>query len=773
MLCVFPFHAGDVKLLANLLTWIRQLGTPKNHSTLLMADAGVDWNEVLKLKQLASESFTSVAVIANLTSVVGWPQGPNDLFLNAAVYAQFHNVGAWLFMETDAVPLRASWLDDLTAEYERLKTLFMGHIYAVSQPNLPAKCMSGVAVYPVNTRSLLDAHISPGMGVGFDVAMTPTVLKHGAHTELIQHFWGQPNLPPTFVSSKSGAPSNAFTLEMISPHARIFHRNKDGTLIKLLRERMGLRVPGTSQMPTRKTVTVRRTAALGDVLSATCVAQRLCEAGYRVRFQAHPSTHCILRRIPCIAEVSEPYDPVDINLDGAYEGDPMRRSKHFVQMFYDRAGKQFRGVDFSRPTNYAPRMILEDHERQAALNYFKPFPKPWIVICPRSHSWANRTVPDSTWVAVAQALPGTKFWSALHPAPTGIVDLNTRHFDKVIQYLAAADLLVTVDTGPMHVAAALGTPVVAIQQASSPELHLSDQKDFVMVSPPLNCLNCQIDLCPINPHMPPCQFISPQIIADAANLRLQATQGDGISAVICIYKPDVNKLNRCLRDVLPQVDEIVVVSDKAGFVPKLAMQHPKIRYIRLNQHDVGYGRKANYGFRHTNHRWVLLLNDDVYLAPDAVKLLKAQMAHDVGMVAHLLLYPDGTIQHGGTYRNPGDPGWGHLDHRARESRIKEPVEIENVCGASVLVRREAFYQAGGFDADFFLYCEDNALCLAVRQAGWKIRYTPHARGIHEESQSTSVTQGIHQIMLESQRIFTEKWGWYFTLNKNNRMGVFE
>ena len=42
----------------------------------------------------------------------------------------------------------------------------------------------------------------------------------------------------------------------------------------------------------------------------------------------------------------------------------------------------------------------------------------------------------------------------------------------------------------------------------------------------------------------------------------------------------------------------------------------------------------------------------------------------------------------------------------------------------MLVRREAYEQAGGFDERFFLFSEETDWCSRIRAAGWEIRHLP-------------------------------------------------
>jgi GT2 family glycosyltransferase len=520
-------------------------------------------------------------------------------------------------------------------------------------------------------------------------------------------------------------------------------------------------------------IVVRRMMALGDVLAATCVARKLAEIGYDVIFQSVPAAHCVLKQSPyvhaCETDIRQP----NIDLDGVYERDPNRTTKHFYDMFTDAANQQLAHTSVQLPkTNLAPKLITGN--ANAERDFLNQYPRPWVMICPKSDNWPHRTVPNDIWNETAAQMHGTCFWLGRHPA-TGlsIVNLHVTGYEQVMLYISCADLLVTVDTGPMHVAAALNIPTVVVNQSSFAECHLSDQQDFITVKTDLVCLNCQQDRCPIDPNKPPCQDVPPELISRAVNLRAKASVGNGVSAVIPVYRPDPNRLNRCLEAVLDQVDEVIVTVEKDGVVPSSMKVSPKIRVVVKQESGIGFGRNVNFGARHANHKWLLILNDDCFLDPTAVEKLKECATEGVGIVGHLLFYEDGTVQHGGKYREPGAKGWGHIDYRSRTPTIKEPVEMENVCGASILVRRKAFYEAGGFDDQIFAYCDDDDLCMKVRQAGWKVMYTPHAKGIHQEHQSMGHNPNIPNVIKESCRIFEAKWGWWFWLNRDNNLGKFQ
>jgi len=778
----FPFWANDAAKLIDLLLWIKQLGGCKGHSALLIADAGVDYKKALEVKQAALRSFDRCEIVTTEETCIGWPYGPNQLFLTALAH-DLPQGGPWLWMETDCVPMHRDWLTIIEAELGNAPAIC--RFYPCDQPPFPPLMASGIAAFnkgPHMAR-IREATFN-SQWQAFDVSINQIMLDVAKNTTRIQHLWGEnKDAPPTFDDSVMPRPRGFMTTNQIEGGVVLFHRNKDGSLIKKLRQQMNIALPvtravapATPALPRPKLI-VRRSGALGDVLAASCVVTKLEAQGYEVEYQAHASTHCMLRRMPHIRQYSEPNGPCDINLDGAYESDPNRRVKHFAEMFIDSANRQLRSTKIPAPTNFAPRMEMADGDYDLAFGVMSKHPRPWTVIVPRSNNWPTRTVPDHIWQAAASKIVGTKFWLGNHgSAPWGIVDLNCRHFDHAIAYLGVADVVVGPDTGPIHVAAALGTPVVAIQQQHSTELSLSNQRDFEMISPHLSCLNCCTAICPINSHTPPCQNISNDLIASTVNAKLHHCTTEDVSVVIVIHKPTAERLNRCLSHVLHQVQEVVICHDSASFVPRGVTDSPKIRFVKANGHDLGYGKKANVGARHTNGKYILMLNDDCFLAPNAVeKLLETiRIDESIGMVGHLLRYPNGEIQHAGMFRATDGVGFGHLDLKAREGRIKEPTEVEAVTGASILLRRKAYFDINGHDEDYWLYAEDTDACMAMRQNGWKIYYTPHAEAIHEEHASSSLRPEVHLAMQKSNQHFGNKWRFYWEVNRGNQgLGVFQ
>ena len=60
----------------------------------------------------------------------------------------------------------------------------------------------------------------------------------------------------------------------------------------------------------------------------------------------------------------------------------------------------------------------------------------------------------------------------------------------------------------------------------------------------------------------------------------------------------------------------------------------------------------------------------------------------------------------------------------KERDYSEPIEVDSVIGACMMVRREALDQVGLLDEDYFLFLEETDWCYRMKRAGWKIYHVP-------------------------------------------------
>lgn len=246
MLAAFPFHSGDVHLLADLLTWIGDLGGCKSHDALMVADADVQWSSVLALRELAAKSFDRVHLTTNGAHVAGWIPGSNSLWLAAAKWAQDHRRPFW-FCEPDCIPLKPDWLTALESGWRAAGSPpYFGALVTHRIKTLPSPYLEGCAIYHADTFTAIATTFD--VNRSWTLACASVTVPAAVNTPLVQHFWGEKDLPPTFALAKDpGSPVNTFTLADVRTDCAVFHRNKDGTLVQALRRRFN--IPARSIRP--------------------------------------------------------------------------------------------------------------------------------------------------------------------------------------------------------------------------------------------------------------------------------------------------------------------------------------------------------------------------------------------------------------------------------------------------------------------------------------------------------------------------------------------
>ncbi|MGI8586784.1 MAG: glycosyltransferase family 2 protein [Chloroflexia bacterium] len=217
-----------------------------------------------------------------------------------------------------------------------------------------------------------------------------------------------------------------------------------------------------------------------------------------------------------------------------------------------------------------------------------------------------------------------------------------------------------------------------------------------------------------------------------------------------------------LTDEAQSATEIIVVDNASadGTADWLRRERPGVRLV-ANRENLGFGRGNNAGLEIARGERILLLNPDTVVEPGAIEMLLAFMeAHPAaGMAAPRLLYADDRLQRN-AFRFPGLAqvflDLFPLHARLLESRVNgrylgeghaAPFEIDHPLGAAMMIRREVYEQAGGFDPVFFMYAEEVDWCWRIRSAGWEIWQVPTARIVHLAGQSTRQVVGPMYIEL--------------------------
>jgi GT2 family glycosyltransferase len=217
-----------------------------------------------------------------------------------------------------------------------------------------------------------------------------------------------------------------------------------------------------------------------------------------------------------------------------------------------------------------------------------------------------------------------------------------------------------------------------------------------------------------------------------------------VTAVIVHYEtPDL--LARCLKALAASqgvaVRAIVIDNASSGFDAEAVRRAMPGATVIQNRKNVGFAVASNQGLRIATGRHFLLLNPDAIVEPDTLAKMAAYLdgRPDVGCATARLVRPDGTLDHAcrRSFPTPSTSFYRMTmlsklfprSHRFGRYNLTylnehEEAEIDSPCGAFMLVRRAVVEHVGLLDETYFMYGEDLDWAYRMKQAGWRVMYTP-------------------------------------------------
>ena len=188
--------------------------------------------------------------------------------------------------------------------------------------------------------------------------------------------------------------------------------------------------------------------------------------------------------------------------------------------------------------------------------------------------------------------------------------------------------------------------------------------------------------------------------------------------------------------------EIYVVDNNStdGSQAEVKKRFPEVKLIE-NETNTGFAHANNQALSIMHGRFAVLLNSDAVLKENSVKRLLAFMATtpSAGIAGVQLLNDDGSRQNSidnfpsteteifnksilrlffpGKYPN-------------KNMSYKNPIEVDSVIGACMMVRKEAMAEVGIFDEDYFIFLEETDWCFRMYKKGWKVYHVPDAEVFH-------------------------------------------
>lgn len=206
-------------------------------------------------------------------------------------------------------------------------------------------------------------------------------------------------------------------------------------------------------------------------------------------------------------------------------------------------------------------------------------------------------------------------------------------------------------------------------------------------------------------------------------------------AVIIVSYNCREALRQCLRS-LPAVRTVVIDNASADDTVAMLADFPAITTI-ANRTNLGFAAACNQGITATTEPFILLLNPDTDHPPIA-ELAACLTAHpEVGACGPRILNPGGTPQVS-CRRFPTLPRMALAELGLRQFYyVTTPdLDVDQLMGSCLMLRRAALDKVGLLDERFFVYFEEVDLCLRLHRGGWRVCYLHGATVNHTGGQSS-------------------------------------
>lgn len=260
-------------------------------------------------------------------------------------------------------------------------------------------------------------------------------------------------------------------------------------------------------------------------------------------------------------------------------------------------------------------------------------------------------------------------------------------------------------------------------------------------------------------HLTKCGFKNFEIKSTRAfetifEIKYEILSEDKISILIP-NKDHVEDLKRCMESIKSRSTysnyEIIIIEnnskEQATFDYYKTLEEQENIKLVTYQGEFNYSRINNFGAKHADGKYLLLLNNDTQVI--TMNWLEAMLMYaqreDVGAVGAKLYYQDMTIQHAGiviglgAHRTAGHTHYKiNHDNLGYMGKLCYAQNVSAVTGACLMVKKAVFDEVGGLDESFKIALNDVDFCLRLREKGYVNVFTPFAELYHFESASRGI-----------------------------------
>lgn len=234
-----------------------------------------------------------------------------------------------------------------------------------------------------------------------------------------------------------------------------------------------------------------------------------------------------------------------------------------------------------------------------------------------------------------------------------------------------------------------------------------------------------------------------------------------VSIIIVDFNQPGLTLN-CLKSVLKTVQipyEIILIENAPepntlNFINRLSNV-----VVHINSENFHFLKGSNQGAQIARSPYLLFLNNDTVLYPNAVSIAKntIEESNKTGIVGAKIILFNGQLQEVGCYlfEDGRTKGVGRYENPFQE-KYSYTRPVDYTAGAFLFIRKSLFEEVGQFEEDYFpAYYEDVDLCLKVQDLGYEVKVNPDIIIQHLEHGSLELNEDfIHPLAdkIEANRI---------------------
>lgn len=234
-------------------------------------------------------------------------------------------------------------------------------------------------------------------------------------------------------------------------------------------------------------------------------------------------------------------------------------------------------------------------------------------------------------------------------------------------------------------------------------------------------------------------------------------------------------LRKCLQSVITytkNIDYEVIVIDNASPDPSwkvLQQEFPGVKFMAENE-NLGFAVANNKAALAANGEFLFILNPDTEILGDYMSTVVsfAESKSNFGCLGLRMQDAAGKFLPESKRSVPNmfnsfEKLFTGFRRNSTKSYYRDDIgeceiaEVEVLTGANLLIRKEVYLEAGGFDERYFMYGEDIDLCYTLLQKGCTNWYMGKYSILHHKGESTVKDRKYLEHFYGAMKIFIDKY----------------